>query len=333
MLRFAPARLIACLLPTLWMCSRSHPCQHIGPASNPEEHPVIASQLSAVSLLSVGTRAFRLLSRQSLGRKFAGLIAMWLASSLAGCSLPGDSSLFTNETNEDSPFVVTAVSLSGGDSAAAQPVNPLLTVTFSNFPDPQSLTFPALRLGTRTSALEYLYRIELAERRIVLWPRVDLLPENDYYVSVSTQARSLSGQALAVPSQVRFRTSSYRRAIPPTQPAVTLQSLLDDVLRPRCAFAGCHAGGSSKQAARGLDFSLSAVEVRRYLISTQEQSSHRSLLLVEPGAPERSALLRKILMRTGFTGSAGDPMPPVLFSPLPPEAISLLEHWIRQGAP
>jgi hypothetical protein len=327
--RFASAYLIASLLPAPWMCSQSRPCQPISPPSNLEEHPVIASELGAVSRLSAGTSALRLLSRQGLGRKFAGLIAMWLASSLAGCTLPGDSSLFTSE---DSPFVVTAVSLSGGDAAAAQPVNPVLTVTFSDFPDPQSVTFPALRLGTRTSALEYLYRIELAERRVVLWPKVDLLPENDYYVSVSTQARSLSGQALAVPSQVRFRTSSYRRAIPPPQPAVTLQSLLDDVLRPRCASAGCHAGGSSKQAARGLDFSLSAAEVRRYLISTQEQSSHRSLLLVEPGAPERSALLRKILMRTGFTGSAGEPMPPLLFSPLPPEAISLLEHWIWQGA-
>lgn len=328
--RFAPAHLMACLLPAQWMCSQSRPSLRISPASNPDEHPVIASQLGAVSLLSEGTMASRLLSIHGTGLKFVGLIGMWLAASLAGCTLPGDSSLFTSE---DSLFVVTAVSLSGGDAAAAQPVNPVMTVAFSDFPDPQSVTFPALRLGTRTSALEYLYRIELAERRVVLWPKVDLLPENDYYVSVSTQAQSLSGQALAVPSQVRFRTSSYRRAISPPQPAVTLQSLLDDVLRPRCAFAGCHAGGSSKQAARGLDFSLSAAEVRRYLISTKEKSSHRSLLLVEPGAPERSALLRKILMRTGFTGSAGDPMPPVLFPPLPPEAISLLERWIWQGAP
>jgi hypothetical protein len=330
MLRFAPAHLIACLLPAQWICSQSRPFQRISPASNPSEHPVIASQLGAVPHLSVGTRVSRLLALHGLGLKFAGLIGMWLASSLAGCTLPGDSALFTSE---DSPFVVTAVSLSGGDAAAPQPVNPVLTVTFSDFPEPQSVTFPALRLGTRTSALEYLYRIELAERRVVLWPKVDLLPENDYYVSVSTQARSLSGQALAVPSQVRFRTGSFRQAIPPTQPAVSLQGLLDNVLRPRCASAGCHGGGSSEQAARGLDFSLSAAEVRRYLIATQEQSSHRSLLLVEPGAPERSALLRKILMRTGFTGSAGEPMPPRLFSPLPPEAISLLERWIWQGAP
>lgn len=330
MLRVASAHLITSLLPAPWMCSQSRSCQRISPALNPEQRSVIASQLGAVSLLSLGMNASRLLSRKGLGLKSVGLIAMGLALSLAGCTIPGDSSLFTLD---DSPFVVTAVSLSGGDAAAAQPVNPVLTVTFSDFPDPQSVTFPALRLGTRTSALEYLYRIELAERRVVLWPKVDLLPENDYYVSVSTQARSLSGQALTVPSQVRFRTGSFRQAVTPTEPAVTLQSLLDNVLRPRCASAGCHAGGSSEQAARGLDFSLSAAEVRRYLISTQEKSSHRALLLVEPGAPERSALLRKILMRTGFTGSAGEPMPPVLFSPLPPDSISLLEHWIGQGAP
>lgn len=330
MLRFAPARLISSLLPAPWMCLQSRSCQRISPASNHEERPVIASQLGAGSLRRLDMKVSRLLSHQGLGLKFVVLIAMWLSSSLAGCTTPGDSSLFTLD---ESPFLVTAVSLSGGNAAAAQPVNPVLTVTFTDFPDPQSVTFPALRLGTRTSAVEYLYRIELAESRVVLWPKVDLLPENDYYVSVSTQARSLSGQALAVPSQVRFRTGSFRQAVPPTQSVPTLQSLLDNVLRPRCAFAGCHSGSSSEQAARGLDFALSAADVRRYLISTPEQSSHRSLPLVEPGAPERSALLRKILMRTGFTGSAGEPMPPVLFSPLPPEAISLLEHWIRQGAP
>ena len=60
--------------------------------------------------------------------------------------------------------------------------------------------------------------------------------------------------------------------------------------------------------------------------------SPESLRLVQPGQPERSYLLRKILATGSFTRIMGDPMPAEDNPPLGIDAMLAIQRWIRQGA-
>lgn len=60
-----------------------------------------------------------------------------------------------------------------------------------------------------------------------------------------------------------------------------------------------------------------------------------ALRWVEPGAPERSYLMLKMLGTHATVGGAGTIMPPVFdgVEPTPPEALETVRAWIAGGAP
>jgi hypothetical protein len=68
------------------------------------------------------------------------------------------------------------------------------------------------------------------------------------------------------------------------------------------------------------------------LVSAGAYGSPESLRLVQPGQPERSYLLRKILATGSFTRIMGDPMPAEDNPPLGIDAMLAIQRWIRQGA-
>ena len=64
------------------------------------------------------------------------------------------------------------------------------------------------------------------------------------------------------------------------------------------------------------------------------QSTESALLLVKPGAPEESYLLRKLKgthLKAGGSG-LGMPLTEGSYTPLAPETIALIEGWIQTGA-
>jgi hypothetical protein len=261
----------------------------------------------------------------------------------AGCSF--DTAESPYGPSPAAPFTVTAAELSV-PTADPQPLNPTVTLTFSDFPDPGTVQFPALRLGPRGTALEYLVETRLVERQLTLRPRAELLPENDYYLQASPQLRALSGQPLPSMYQLRFRTGTKLVPPPPTsEPPLGLADVLGSAggLRARCASPGCHSRTGGQVPARGLDLSGSLDEVRAQLAApagSLVQAAGRPgpappiepLRLVQPGAPEKSYLLRKLLAHRGFTRITGDPMPPPPAQPLDEAALRVVQGWIRQGA-
>jgi hypothetical protein len=263
-------------------------------------------------------------------------------AALAACSFPGDEAPWA--ASGGGSFVVTTAALPA-PLADPQPLNPTITLSFSDFPDPQTVQFPGIRLGPRGFANEYLVETRLVERQIVLRPRAQLLPENDYYFEATTALRALTGLPLPEPFKLRFRTGKTVAPPPAPEPPLTLADVLGSGagLRQRCAIAACHSRDGGLTPARGLDLGGTIEDVRAQL-GAQAGSLLRSgplpaplvepMRLVEPGAPERSYLLRKLLAHRGFVRISGDPMPPPLssFGPLDDKALSVVQSWIRQGA-
>lgn len=276
---------------------------------------------------------------QTFARTSAWSVRLALVCFLfAACSFPGDEAPWA--ASAGGGFAVTGVTLPT-TLTDPQPLNPTLLLSFSDFPDPQTVQFPGVRLGPRGFALEYLVETRLVERQIVLRPRAQLLPENDYYLEVSTGVRALSGAPLPEPYKLRFRTGRMVAPPTPAELPITLSDVLGQGagLRQRCAIETCHSRAGGRTPARGLDLSAPLEEVRTQLgalAGTLLKSGPvpaplvEPMQLVQPGAPERSYLLRKLLAHRGYTRISGDPMPPL--GPLDDSALAAVQSWIRQGA-
>lgn len=293
----------------------------------------------SVSFVSCFRSCFRSRFRRSrllLQRACAAVVGLAACLVVLGaCSVATDAEFYPPVT--DPPFTVTAVTLPQ-PAEQAQPINPTIILTFSDLPDPATVQFPALRLSTRTQSLEILAEVSLAVRQVRLRPKKPLLPENDYFVVLSQEVQALSGQPL-VAVAVPFRTGSFVDPAPVSDPPVELSRLLTDPvgLRARCALVGCHSsrdgsGGSSATPAQGLSFDLAARELADFLVVTPARGSVEGLLLVQPGVPERSYLLRKLVAASGFARIIGSPMPPAALPALDAGLLRSLELWIRQGA-
>ncbi len=93
------------------------------------------------------------------------------------------------------------------------------------------------------------------------------------------------------------------------------------LLQKRCATSGCHAG---TKPVKGL--SLRADDIYRSTVNVPSRT-HRKLLRVAPGDPERSLLYLKLLLphRGGYRGGRM----PLSMDPLTDQQIALIRAWIE----
>ena len=105
--------------------------------------------------------------------------------------------------------------------------------------------------------------------------------------------------------------------------ASTFTSIAEQLLVPRCASTACHAAGATPPR-------LDAAGAYAALVSVP--SGQSSLMLVEPGAPERSYLVYKL---RGDAGSAGGSVATIMPTDgaLAPSDLAAIEAWIANGAP
>jgi hypothetical protein len=91
-------------------------------------------------------------------------------------------------------------------------------------------------------------------------------------------------------------------------------------------------GQTGQEPASGLDLALAAKALRPILLSGRRGGTER-LLWVEPGRPESSYLLRKLLAAQPgtFARITGSAMP-LTGPPLSVDALRKMESWIRMGA-
>lgn len=214
-----------------------------------------------------------------------------------------------------------------------------LVLGFSDFPDPESLVFPNLSLGPRGDPARLNTEVRLVDRQLRLRPVVPLPAKTEIVLTLGRSVQSLAGRPLAAEFQLVFRTAETLAPVAPPPLTPTLAQLLGTggALANRCAQAACHsrvdgAGMARHEPAAGLDFSLAPDALRGLLLSGRRGGTE-GLLWVEPGRPERSYLLRKLLAAQpqSFTRIIGSPMP-LSGAALSPDALRTIESWIRSGA-
>lgn len=86
------------------------------------------------------------------------------------------------------------------------------------------------------------------------------------------------------------------------------------------------------EPAAGLDLALDPISLRSQLLAAR-RGGIEGLLLIEPGRPQSSYFLRKLLAAQpdAFCRIVGSPMP-LAGPPLPLDALRTIETWIRTGA-
>lgn len=192
-------------------------------------------------------------------------------------------------------------------------------------------------MGPRGQSIQFSYELSLVDKQLTLTPRSHLLPETDYFVNVDSGLRSLAGQSLDPPFELRFHTGSDLQPEPAPAPPVALATLVADgsPLRQSCAVGGCHSSAGGNEPVRGLDFGAAPQLLREQLLGAPRAGVDEELI-VEAGRPETSYLLRKLLARTagGYLRIEGEPMPPPGASAqaLDLATIRTIESWIRSGA-
>lgn len=235
------------------------------------------------------------------------------------------------------PFSVVQVHPKAGSTEVSR--NGDVVLEFSDFPDPESLDFPSLSLGPRGDPARIAIEVSLVDRKVRLRPVVPLVAKTEIVLALGRGLKSLAGQPLTGGLELVFRTSETiaPTTLPPAPP--TLRQVLGAGagLAGRCDQAGCHsrragAAGGRQEPAAGLDFSLESDALRQQLLSGRRGGTE-GLLWVEPGRPERSYVLRKLLAAQpgAFTRITGSPMP-LTGAPLTQDALRTIETWIRSGA-
>ena len=166
----------------------------------------------------------------------------------------------------------------------------------------------ALRLGGKGSPFENLIEHNLVERKLILRPKASLVPNTEYQIDVSTSIKSLAGlPSTKQPGDV----SDWDSGAANDDGAAACAR--GHHRRQRSAEAvmysdGCHSAQSPGEiAARGLDLSQATPTLRSYLTSANASGSPEALRLVQPGQPERSYLLRKLLAGVRLRASSAIP--------------------------
>ena len=255
--------------------------------------------------------------------------ALFLAAALtaAGCnSTPTDVTPYPGLCPK---MYVADWSPPGG--AVDVPVDVTIKVTFSDYPDPDTVGEPSMLLTTGVYRLPESYRVDLAQKAVTMKPVGQLSTDLGYTVTVMQNVTSLAG--CSGPTAERHFTTGERAAnllTPAAPPLTRVQAIFD----ASCAGSSCHidpSGGCLAAPFGGL--SLCAAEARDALVDVPSREVS-SLALVAPLDSARSYLLRKLLPATAgggpIPGTLGQREPPG--PPLPADEILTIAAWIDGGA-
>ncbi len=243
----------------------------------------------------------------------------------AGCSYPTDTTPYPGLC----PAMFVAVWSPPGN-AQDVPLDVAPEVTFSDYPDPDTVGEATMLLTTGVFRIPETYRVNLARKSVQMTPGGSLASQLGYTVTVSPGVLSLAGCGGAF-DQREFTTGTEAANLP--APPVPALADVQAIFTAQCA-GGCHAdaaGGCLPAPVRGL--SLCAAEARNALVNVPSREV-ASLALVSPRDSARSYLIRKLLPATvgggPIPGTLGQREPPG--APLPPEQIETIAAWIDGGA-
>ncbi|HEX3903898.1 MAG TPA: Ig-like domain-containing protein [Polyangia bacterium] len=213
------------------------------------------------------------------------------------------------------------------------PTDVTARVTFSDYPDPDTVGEPSMLLTSGVYRVPETYRVDLADKAVLMTPVGTLSSQLGYSVTVMANLLSLAGCAGTF-AQRQFTTGSGPANLP--APAVPALADVQAVFTSRCGGPGnnCHldpSGGCLAAPRAGL--SLCAEEARDALVEVPSREVS-ALALVAPLDSARSYLMRKLLPATAgggpIPGTLGEREPPG--PPLAPDQIRTIAAWIDGGA-
>lgn len=210
------------------------------------------------------------------------------------------------------------------------PTDTSIRVTFSGFPDPNTVSVNTMLLTSGFFRTPQAYRVDLLTRSVVLHSISILTPHLGYAVTASGSIRSLEGCS-GPTTHITFITGDGPIGTP-APPAPTFADIAP-ILTARCA-GGCHAapdGGCLDAPVAGL--SLCADQARDALVDVPSRQ-YAGMSLVAPFDAARSYLIRKLVPGTPdggpIPGTFGQREPPD--APLPDDQLRAISDWIDGGA-
>ena len=236
-----------------------------------------------------------------------------LVALAAGCEEPR----LRPPTAHDQPLALVAVE---PDLAAPLPYDAELSLTFSDWLDPDLLTFyNALALRSGGAPVAATSRYDFLHRTLFLVPRRALDPDLSYAVDLQPDAlQSVTGVPYEGPLSLPFSTSPEPAPTAEATPTPTWE----DVAPLLAPCGGCHNDPAwqlpplTPEGMRG-----------------QPSAQVPGLSLLQPFAPERSYLLHKLAPNYPLT--QGETQPPSWSgqAPLRAEDLEVIQRWILAGAP
>jgi hypothetical protein len=257
----------------------------------------------------------------------------------AGCSVPTDAS---PRPGTCYPFQLESV-LPPPDSQGVQP-DVTLTLTFNDFPDPDTVDLSSLALYTGFFYHTGRTWVDLVERRAMFQPSSELARGLGYTLLVTTAIRSLRGCHLEAPApnsggqpkSYAFRFHILDPGVDPAPPPLSPESTYDhvvDIFVAHCAGSSCHVARDQAAAAPEacLDqpaggLSLCGRDAYDALVGVPARQVAR-MVRVAPRDSSRSYMLRKLIGAPPVIGHAGTPQ-----DDLSQEDLHVLEAWIDAGA-
>jgi len=226
----------------------------------------------------------------------------------------------------------------------------VVALTFSDFPDPDTINVSTVTLFTGFYYHTGTYWVDLVDRRALYRPTGNLGADQGYTLLVKPSIRSLRGCNLEPPPVLAGGTRPQAYAFhfqiaaegagpprePPAAPATYDQVV--DVFAKHCAGGGCHldvSAGSTAldpasclaEEAAGGRLSLCARDARANLVGRPSRQIAR-LVRVAPQDSSRSYLLRKLIGAPPVVGHLGVPG-----DTLSQDELRQLQSWIDTGAP
>jgi hypothetical protein len=270
-------------------------------------------------------------NRRALARGLTTFPSLAIALGLAAASgLPAGCSYPTHTTPY--PGVCTPMDVVGsspGADSAGAPTDTVVTLDFSDYPDPDTVATTSMLLTTGVFRVPETYRVDLVRKAVTMTPVGRLVALLGYSASVFPDLRSLAGCSASF--QVRSFMTAQGAANNPPAPVPSFSDL-QPILDGACA-GNCHAdtsGGCLAAPVSGL--SLCASEARDALVNVASREV-TGQLLVSPGDSARSYLLRKLLATADggpIATTRGEREPPG--DPLTQDQLATIAAWIDGGA-
>jgi hypothetical protein len=284
----------------------------------------------------------------------AALAALAVTGSPA-CSTPTDADPFPGAC----PYFEVVRWSPLGD-ALDVPLSTPIDLTFSDYPDPDTVGGDTLVLTTGVFWHTGRYTVDLLSKRVRFKTPGTLRTDLTYTITVLPNLRSLQGCPTRR-EQRSFRTAEEGAApVPTTSPAdpsaTSFAAGVLPIFAARCGGAGCHrsvppapndaadpAGAASCLSAPAKGLSLCDAHAYDALVGVPSRQVSR-FLLVHPSDSSRSYLLRKLISAEPSPGARAEPgdgprpLPTTLGhsdppgAPLPGAELRVIADWIDTGA-